>query len=175
VDVDAYLLKPWKHSMVLACLASAANAGSQRGLCVEEQPLLPRVEAPLHILLAEDNKINQLLARRLLEKLGHRVSVVENGREAVEAVKSSEFDLVFMDVQMPEMDGFEATTVIRREKSVTSYVPIVAMTAHAMKGDRERCLRAGMDGYVSKPARAATLRRAIAAALQNRAVSDFRV
>jgi PAS domain S-box-containing protein len=110
---------------------------------------------PLRILVADDNKVNQLVAARLLEKSGHTVVVAENGREvlaAIEEHRSPGFDLILMDVQMHEMDGFEATGIIRaREKSTDIHLPIIAMTAHAMKGDEQRCLAAGMDAYVSKP------------------------
>jgi CheY-like chemotaxis protein len=106
----------------------------------------------LRVLLTEDNAINQKLAVRLLEKRGHQVVVARNGKEALETLKRQKFDVVLMDVQMPEMDGFEATRRIRRSEQKTGgRIPIVAMTAHAMKGDRERCLETGMDGYVSKP------------------------
>jgi two-component system sensor histidine kinase/response regulator len=106
----------------------------------------------LHVLLAEDNAINRELAVRLLSKRGHTVTVVENGKQAVAALGSKTFDVVLMDVQMPEMDGFEATAAIRKiELATGTHTPIIAMTAHAMKGDRERCLAAGMDAYISKP------------------------
>lgn len=109
-------------------------------------------DRPLHVLLAEDNLVNQKLALRLLEKRGCRVTVVETGCEALSVLERDRIDIVLMDVQMPEMDGFEATGAIReREKLSGGRVPIIALTAHAMKGDRERCLSAGMDGYVSKP------------------------
>jgi CheY-like chemotaxis protein len=102
--------------------------------------------------LAEDNAVNQKLAVRLLEKEGHRVTVANDGREAIAAIERESFDLILMDVQMPQMNGYEATAAIReRERAVGGHIPIIAMTAHAMKGDRERCLEAGMDSYVSKP------------------------
>jgi CheY-like chemotaxis protein len=108
----------------------------------------------LKILLAEDNRVNQVLAVRLLEKRGHEVTVAKNGVEALEALNQREFDLVLMDVQMPEMDGFEATAAIRkRERKTGKHITIIAMTAHAMAGDRERCLQAGMDDYLTKPIR----------------------
>jgi CheY-like chemotaxis protein len=106
---------------------------------------------------------NQRLATRLLQKKGHSVVLADNGRQAVERFESGSFDLILMDVQMPEMNGFEATGSIRqREQGGSRRVPIIAMTAHAMKGDRERCLEAGMDGYVSKPIRIHELLSAIA-------------
>ncbi|HEV3041913.1 MAG TPA: ATP-binding protein [Candidatus Angelobacter sp.] len=148
-----------------------------KGIQKDRPPELPAVQDPqiaaaengnhrLRILVAEDNHINQHLAVKLLEHLGHTAVVVENGKEAVSAVTKNSFDLVFMDVQMPEMDGLEATTTIRaHEKATGSHIPIVAMTAHAMIGDREQCLEAGMDGYLSKPISALQLSRAIEAAL----------
>jgi CheY-like chemotaxis protein len=112
----------------------------------------------LNILLAEDNEVNQKLARRLLEKRGHLVVAAANGREALQAMRGTSFDLVLMDVQMPEMDGIEATAVLRSSEKVTGgHQPVIAMTALVMKGDRERCLEAGMDGYLSKPIRAQEL------------------
>ena len=112
--------------------------------------------------LAEDNLVNQILATRILEKLGHKVLVANNGREAFERTQAEEFDVILMDVQMPEMDGLEATAAIRAAEITTGmHVPILAMTAHAMKGDRERCLSAGMDGYLSKPIRIEELKEAI--------------
>jgi signal transduction histidine kinase/DNA-binding response OmpR family regulator len=120
---------------------------------------------PLRILLAEDNSINQRVASRLLEGRGHKVTVAGNGRQAIDLFDEQAFDLVLMDVQMPEMDGFEATAAIRAKEIATGQrIPILAMTAHAMKGDKERCLDAGMDGYVTKPIKSAALFAAIAAA-----------
>jgi PAS domain S-box-containing protein len=112
----------------------------------------------LCVLLAEDNLVNQKLALRLLERRGHAVTVAGNGREALAALQRQPFDVVLMDVQMPDMDGLEAAAAIRRDEHKTgTHVPIIAMTAYAMKGDRERCLAAGMDGYISKPIRASEL------------------
>ncbi len=126
-----------------------------------------RTGGPLRILLAEDNPVNQQVALTTLTKRGHSVTVVSNGAEAVAAMERGRFDVVLMDVQMPVMDGLEATTAIRElEKATGAHVPILAMTAYAMKGDEEVCLRAGMDGYISKPIRPPVLFRAVEAAAQ---------
>jgi CheY-like chemotaxis protein len=120
----------------------------------------------LRILVADDVRVNQKLLQRMLEKFGHQVTVVTNGREAADIVSTETFDLVFMDVQMPVMDGLEATLEIRRREELQgSRLPIVAVTAHAMQGDKERFLAAGMDGYISKPIAQAEVAGAIAAAL----------
>ncbi len=117
--------------------------------------------------MAEDNHINQRFASALLEKMGYQITVVENGRSAVEAVKEAEFDLILMDVQMPEMDGVEATAMIRKsETHGIPRIPIIALTAHAMEGDRKKFLAAGMDGYVSKPINREALEKAIIQVLQ---------
>src|SRR5262249_26015258 len=106
----------------------------------------------LYVLLAEDNPVNQRVAMRVLERRGHRVAVAGPGREALALWEREQFDLILMDVQMPDMDGIEATGAIRaREKQLGGYTPIIALTAHTMVGDRERCLGAGMDGYINKP------------------------
>ena len=129
----------------------------------------------LHILLAEDNAVNQRLAMRLLEKEGHTVVVVNDGRQALAAFESEAFDLILMDVQMPEMNGYEVTAAIReKERAAGTHISIVAMTAHAMKGDRERCLDAGMDGYVSKPIKSAQLLQAIEEVISLRSVNETR-
>ena len=130
-----------------------------RAVEAEEPPL-----RSLNILMAEDNPVNQQVLKRLLEREGHRVVVAVNGREAVENVMAQVFDVVFMDVQMPELDGLQATRTIRGlESFVGRSVPIIAMTAHAMKGDREECLAAGMNGYLSKPVRPDVLKRELKA------------
>ena len=151
----AYLLKPVKQSELLDAIVLALGLPERQeqrrpAARAANYPSLP----PLKILLAEDSLVNQKLAVGLLEKHGHRVTVVDNGRQAVTAVEADDFDLVLMDVQMPDMDGFEATALIRaKQRDTGRHTPIVAMTAHAMKGDRERCLEAGMDDYVAKPIR----------------------
>jgi len=126
---------------------SLATAARSVPLVVAHEP-----RVSLRVLLAEDNRINQMVAKRVLERWGHDVVIAETGREAVAAHARQKFDVILMDVQMPEMNGFEATAAIRAaEGHSIEGTPIVAMTAHAMKGDRERCLAEGMDDYVSKP------------------------
>jgi signal transduction histidine kinase/CheY-like chemotaxis protein len=142
------------------CDTSPAPAPIADGL--RQQPSPRTCGTRLRVLVAEDNAVNQHVARRLIEKRGHDVVVVDNGRKAVLAIEEQDFDIIFMDVQMPEMDGFEATAEIRRlDKASGKHTLLVAMTAHAMKGDRERCLEAGMDGYLSKPLRPAELIEAL--------------
>ena len=133
-------------------------------------------ESHLYILLAEDNLVNQKVACKLLERRGHDVTVVNNGVEALSALEQRAFDLILMDIQMPEMDGLEATRQIRdRERSTGIHIPILAMTAHAMKGDRERCLAAGMDGYISKPVQVQSLMQTIHTLVPTSDVSAPRV
>jgi CheY-like chemotaxis protein/HPt (histidine-containing phosphotransfer) domain-containing protein len=127
-------------------------------------------KGPLNILLAEDNQVNRKLALTLLNKCGYSVVTVENGQEALDAIETRPFDVVFMDIQMPVMDGFEATSRIREnEKTTGTHIPIIAMTAHAMKGDRENCLNAGMDDYVSKPVKKSDITAAVSRVLKKRA------
>ncbi|MGH9632841.1 MAG: ATP-binding response regulator, partial [Bryobacteraceae bacterium] len=129
----------------------------------------------LRVLLAEDNRINQTVAVKLLERNGFQVSVAHNGREAIERAAGETFDLILMDVQMPEMDGFEATALIRRHQKLTQgHVPILAMTAHAEAGYREKCIAGGMDGYVSKPISAAELLKAIRTVVMDERAAESR-
>lgn len=158
--VGAHLRKPIKQSELLQSIVLSLGVGKpepdQSSRTDESRTAIPS----LRILLAEDSYPNQVLAKGLLGKRGHMVTVANNGQEAIDLLRTEPFDLVLMDVQMPVMDGFEATTTIRqmeaREKlhaNSRSPIPIIAMTAHAMKGDRERCLECGMNGYLSKPIR----------------------
>ena len=154
LGVDAYLTKPVKHSDLLDALATLFRVSTRRPREERRDQPSARPQKRLRVLLAEDNLVNRKLVVRLLEKRGHQVHAVDNGRSAVTMIASAAagFDVVLMDLQMPEMSGFEATHAIReREHGSQTHVPIVALTAHAMAGDRERCLAAGMDGYLSKP------------------------
>jgi PAS domain S-box-containing protein len=160
LGISAYLSKPirqWElREAILRVLGLKPQPGQSPRLITRHT--LQAVSKQLRILLAEDNAVNRELAVRVLAKRGHSVTVAPNGKKALEALETQAFDLILMDVQMPEMDGFEATTAIRLRESVTgTHIPIVAMTAHAMKGDRERCLAAGMDAYISKPIQAEEL------------------
>jgi len=153
LGITAYLAKPLKQSELLDAILTAAGTLPQE----PSQTLITRHslrenQNRLRILLVEDSAVNQLFALRLLEKRGFAVTVAGNGKEALAALAEGSFDLVLMDVQMPEMGGFEATAAIReREKKAGGHVPIVAMTAHAMKGDDQLCLSQGMDAYIAKP------------------------
>ena len=164
VGVRAYLTKPVRQAELLeTILATLGGSPLHTRLAAAEDHAGPGES--LHILVAEDNSVNQKLALALLKKQGHRVEIANTGREAVEALEQQAFDVVLMDVQMPEMDGMEAASEIRRreQQNERARIPIIAMTAHAMKGDRERCLEAGMDGYVTKPIQTHELFTSIAA------------
>ena len=164
MGIGGYLTKPVKRSalldMILSVLAVATSSQRQGNRAPVQPEVLPSVRR--RVLLVEDNAFNQRYASVTLQKRGHRVSVASNGRQALDRLEEERFDVVLMDVEMPEMDGFETTAAIReKEKQTGRHVPIIAMTAHAMKGDREKCLAAGMDGYLSKPMRARELHEAI--------------
>jgi signal transduction histidine kinase/CheY-like chemotaxis protein len=163
MGIAAYLTKPVRRSQLRAAVLGAMASGKYLvGPEKSAGPSVGRGSRPdirprgrsLHILLAEDNAVNEKVACAILEKAGHTVEVARNGREAVRIMASGSFDVVLMDVEMPEMDGFEATAAIREmEKHTGAHTPVIAMTAHAMGGYKERCLAAGMDGYVTKPIR----------------------
>ena len=173
LGIAAYLLKPVSQRDLLQAILQARHAAAtpQAAMLVTRHSLR-EARSHAHILLVEDNAVNQKLALRLLEKRGYRVTVAGDGREALAALEKQRFDLILMDVQMPEMDGFQATRAIReREKASGEHIPIVAMTAHAMKGDQERCLAAGMDAYVAKPIRAGEFYAKVQDWLAKRAVS----
>jgi CheY-like chemotaxis protein len=167
----AYLPKPIRPSILCAAIAvawgsRARGAGAPlitRHSLSEAGTLASVVPAPngARVLLVEDNVVNQRVGRLMLEKLGCRVDIAANGLEAVDMVRHLPYDLVFMDCQMPEMDGFEATIEIRRRQEGPHRLPIVAMTANVLQGDRERCFEAGMDDYLSKPIDRAGLRRTL--------------
>jgi PAS domain S-box-containing protein len=172
LGLAAYLIKPIKatelHDAIVGCLSGKRMGEWVKQLvapAIDQYPAeLEASSRPLRILLAEDNPVNQRVALHLLDRQQHSTTVVGNGRDALAAIARERFDLVLMDVQMPEMDGWEATHAIRKAEAATGqHLPIIAMTAHAMKGDRERCKAAGMDDYVCKPIQANDLYRAIQA------------
>jgi CheY-like chemotaxis protein len=156
LGISAYLVKPVRQSELLDLICKSLQQGSQQdqGKLLRVRNVPQRAAGPSRVLVAEDNMVNQTLARRLLEKRGYTVSVVGDGQAALAALENESFDIVLMDVQMPVMDGFEATASIRRREQLSgTHIPIVAMTAHAFKGDQEKCLAIGMDAYLSKPIR----------------------
>jgi CheY-like chemotaxis protein len=157
LGIVAYLIKPVSQTELLDAILTVVGmpSDSPDRRHVVTRHSLRESRRKLRVLLVEDNRVNQLVAARLLGKRGHMVVIAGNGKEALAALDepgSAGFDVILMDVQMPEMDGFETSRIIRaREQSSGKHIPIVAMTAHAMKGDKELCLAAGMDRYVSKP------------------------
>jgi signal transduction histidine kinase/CheY-like chemotaxis protein/HPt (histidine-containing phosphotransfer) domain-containing protein len=169
LGVAAYLTKPVRQAELLDSILLAL--GKTPGQSEQEQPLITRHHLserrrPLQVLVAEDNLVNQMLVVTLLMKAGHEVALVSNGAEAVATWNKQPFDIVLMDMQMPEMDGFEAVACIRsEERGSGAHIPIVAMTAHALVGDQQRCLAAGMDGYISKPLDSVSLLAAMDAAV----------
>jgi len=154
LGINAHLTKPIKQADLMDAVLTAVRERPPIKDIARAEALTPHPLSghALHVLVAEDNTVNQRLVVGLLSKRGHKVEVAGNGKEALLALERAQFDVVLMDLQMPEMGGFEATAVIREnEKTTGKHVPIVALTAHAMAEDRERCLVAGMDEYVSKP------------------------
>jgi CheY-like chemotaxis protein len=169
LGISSYLTKPVRRAelrtSIVAALAREAPRGDPAvGLSNTVSDGLQKDRyASCRILLTEDNVVNQRVALRILEKAGHVVAIAENGKSALRMLGEQTFDLILMDVQMPEMGGFEATALIRqKEESTGRHIPIIAMTAHAMAGDRERCLGAGMDDYLAKPVAAASLLEMVA-------------
>jgi two-component system sensor histidine kinase/response regulator len=177
LGVAAYLLKPIRKAELRDALAQVLDTPAVQ-VCPLKPAVPNRIFAPtpsLSILVAEDNAVNQRLIARLLEKRGHRVKLACNGREALDFVQQESFDLVFMDIQMPEMDGITATAKIRELERATGsgpHIPIVALTAHAMKGDQERFLASGMDGYLSKPIRPQELDETIIRQITSRRLAE---
>ena len=155
LGITGYLVKPVRQSELLDAICHLLGAEKKKDqAALVTRHSLKEEKKRARILLAEDNAVNRTLAIRLLEKRGYTVGVAANGREALAALEREEFEAILMDVQMPELDGFEATKQIREKEKVSGRrIPIIAMTAHALKGDEERCIEAGMDGYVSKPIR----------------------
>jgi two-component system sensor histidine kinase/response regulator len=158
LKVSSYLMKPIKQSELFDAIVAALGVTVAVDDEVERPVEAQKHSVSLEVLLAEDSLVNQKLATALLEKWGHRVTIAHNGREAVDKFGDGSFDVILMDVQMPDVDGLQATETIRQQEGGSSQrIPIIAMTAHAMKGDEERCLAAGMDAYISKPIRAPLL------------------
>jgi two-component system, sensor histidine kinase and response regulator len=160
-NIDTYLIKPVKQSRLLDCLASAGGkAPVNDRIAKSDQPVFhanPQSGKVL-ILLAEDNRTNQRVSHALLHKLGYEADIVAHGLAALEALKTVPYDIIFMDCQMPQMDGYDATRAIRMQEQSSDHgshpkspVYIIALTANAMQGDREKCLAAGMDDYLTKP------------------------
>jgi CheY-like chemotaxis protein len=164
---DGYLTKPLRQQHVRDCLAlvlgrKADTGASGAGDLITRHTLEELRRRRVRILLAEDNRVNQKVLLAILQRLGYHADAVENGAEAIAALDQREYDLVFMDCQMPELDGYEATRAIRQRGAPFSGIPIVALTAHAMQGDREKCIQSGMDDYLPKPVTPS----AVAAALE---------
>jgi two-component system, sensor histidine kinase and response regulator len=154
LGVLAHLLKPVRQAELRDAIERTLGSGDIPRPAPRLTERTPGHSQALHILLVEDNVVNQRVAGRLLEKRGHRVVLAGNGLEALKALEQETYDLVLMDVQMPEMDGLEATAKIREmERHTTRHQPVIALTARAMKGDLEDCMSAGMDGYLAKPIR----------------------
>jgi CheY-like chemotaxis protein len=171
----AYLCKPIRQSELLEVVSSALSKSATKHLPqVSAPPIVRQQGRALHVLLAEDNIVNQTLASHLLEKRGYDVTAVGDGDAVLAAIGRQRFDVILMDIQMPSKDGLETTAAIRARESTTgAHLPIIALTAHAMKGDRERCISAGMDGYISKPIRSRELFETIDSVLEGRVAQPF--
>jgi CheY-like chemotaxis protein len=157
LNIGSYLMKPVRQSELInsISLMFGKEIKKQKKPELVTRHTLRENKKPLSILVAEDNKVNQKLITRLLEKDGHKIQIANNGKEVLACYQKNSYDVILMDIQMPEMDGFETTINIRKKDKK---IPIIALTAHAMKGDRERCLNVGMNGYVSKPIKTEELR-----------------
>jgi two-component system sensor histidine kinase/response regulator len=156
------LTKPVKQSDLFLAIQRTFSATGSNGTADDSGERIQCQVRPLRLLLAEDGRVNQLVATKLLQDRGHIITLATNGKEVLALLAQQDFDAVLMDIQMPVMNGFEATAIIReRERDTACHIPIIAMTANAMQGDRERCLAAGMDDYISKPVRSAELFRAV--------------
>jgi two-component system sensor histidine kinase/response regulator len=151
LGVETYLIKPISSSDLLGSIRLALGVQRPASTAAPAVAGIPASSHSLRILLAEDNVVNQRVAMTMLAKMGHGITLATNGLEALEQWRRSDFDLILMDVQMPEMTGLEATRQIRREEPIGTHVPIIAMTASAMSEDRDHCLAAGMDDFISKP------------------------
>jgi two-component system, sensor histidine kinase and response regulator len=174
IGIDCYLVKPVHNDELRSAIEIVLQKpASLPGDGVVTRSRISAANSTWRILIAEDNAVNQKFLQRLLERMGHVTAVANDGAEAVDFYRTTNLDLIFMDVQMPEMDGYAATTAIRAlEKPTGKHIPIIAMTAHALKGDREKCLAAGMDDYLSKPARLADIERALDRAMMAHASAN---
>jgi two-component system sensor histidine kinase/response regulator len=151
LGAETYLIKPISPSDLLASIRLATGVRAPASTVNLPVPGISSSSLSLRILLAEDNKVNQRVAMTMLGKMGHQIKLATNGLEALEQWRQNDFDLILMDVQMPVMTGLQATMQIRREEAIGAHIPIVAMTASAMSEERDRCLAAGMDDFISKP------------------------
>ncbi len=163
LGVETYLIKPISSSDLLGSIRLALGVQTPASTVAPVAAGIAASSLSLRILLAEDNLVNQRVAMTMLGKMGHGITLATNGLEALEQWRQSDFDLILMDVQMPEMTGLEATKQIRREEAIGTHVPIVAMTASAMSEDRDHCLAAGMDDFISKPVSSKVIEQIITA------------
>jgi CheY-like chemotaxis protein len=157
--IKTYLTKPIREAQLMTAIAEMLGVGEAPAASTERQPEAAKVSR--RILVAEDNAVNQVVIRTMLQKEGHSVDIAESGRRAIALWETQPYDLIFMDCQMPDIDGFEATAEIRRLEAKGDRTPIIALTANAMEEDRQKCLEAGMDEHLSKPIRLAQLLSAV--------------